>query len=521
MKRFLLLMLFSAVSINGWAQSSERELINELRKFGNFIGALNQIYVDTLNNKLMIEDAIRGVLSQLDPHSSYIPANQMQQVKEEANGNFEGIGIEFSTINDTIIVTGVISGGPAEKVGIMPNDKIVKVNGENFIGIKATDVSKYLRGPKGSTVTLTVSRAGAQQLVDFKITRDKIPLYTVDAAYKVNESTGYVRINRFAATTNDELTNALDKMKGIQNLILDLRGNGGGLLKQAVAVCSQFIEAGKVVVSMEGLRISPQTFKSNGKGYFLNGKLCVLVDELTASASEIVAGAIQDWDRGLIVGRPTYGKGLVQNQFRLQDGSAVRITTARYHTPSGRVIQRPFERGKKDKYSKGLFDRLKYGEKIDSTQVPDSLKYQTLVKGRTVWGGGGIVPDVIVPTDTTDTYTKYYRELLANGAMAQFLIGYMERFRTQLIKQYPTEDDFIKNYMVGQREFDLIVEYGNKNKVKFNQAEFDKTKKWLQISIKALIGERLFTRSTYYRIMNDSDSMMGEEFRTALKTFEN
>ena len=521
MKRLLLLMLFCAVSINGWAQSSERELINELRKFSSFVGALNRIYVDTLNNKLMIEDAIRGVLSQLDPHSSYIPADQMQEVKEEANGNFEGIGIEFSTINDTIIITGVISGGPAEKVGIMPNDKIVKVNGEDFIGIKATDVSKYLRGHKGSTVTLSISRAGSPQPLDFKIVRDKIPLYTVDAAYKMNESTGYIRINRFAATTNDELVAALNKMEGIDNLILDLRGNGGGFLNQAVAVCSQFIESDKVVVSMEGLRIAPRTFKSSGKGYFRNGKLCVLVDELTASASEIVAGAIQDWDRGLIVGRPTYGKGLVQNQFLLQDGSAVRITTARYHTPSGRVIQRPFERGEKDKYSKRLFDRLKYGEKIDSTQVPDSLKYRTLVEGRTVWGGGGIVPDIIVPTDTTDTYTKYFRELLAKGAMDQFLVGYMERFRTQLEKQYPTEDAFINGYRVGKREFDLVVEYGNKNKVPFDQADFDKTKKWLQISIKALIGERLFSKSTYYRVMNDSDSPMGEEFRTALKTFEN
>jgi carboxyl-terminal processing protease len=289
------------------------------RKLNLVLQQIERHYVDTIDMKSMTDAALVSALAELDPHSVYLPPVELNEAETELAGNFEGIGIEFSTINDTIIVTNVISGGPAQSVGVMPNDKIVKVNGENFVGVKPNDVSKYLRGKKGTVVTVSVIRAGNNQELEFKITRDKIPLYTVDAAYKVNNSTGYVRVNRFAATTNDELTDALNKMAGIQNLILDIRGNGGGFLNQAVAVCSQFIEPDKTVVSMEGLRVSSRTFKSSDNGKFLNGKLCVLVDELSASASEIVAGAIQDWDRGVIVGRPTFGKGLVQSQGLLNE----------------------------------------------------------------------------------------------------------------------------------------------------------------------------------------------------------
>ena len=350
MKRLLLVTIFiTSVASNLFAQD-RREILRELQKFGNFIGYINQVYVDTLNNRLMIEDAIRGVLSQLDPHSTYITAEDMKQVEEDFNGNFEGIGVEYSMTNDTIIVINTISGGPSAKVGILPNDKIVKINGNNAVGLKLRDVPKYLRGPKGSVVNLGIIRNGVSDLLEFKIVRDKIPIYTFDATYKVNDNTGYIRINRFSTTTNDEMKDALNKLSGIKNLIVDLRGNGGGLLNQAILISSQFINPGKIIVSTEGKNMPNKSFTSVAEGKFRNGGLCIIVDETSASASEIVAGAIQDWDRGIIIGRPTFGKGLVQQQIPLPDGSAVRITTARYHTPSGRVIQRPFEKGKRHKY---------------------------------------------------------------------------------------------------------------------------------------------------------------------------
>ncbi len=514
---FLILMSCMLIPCSVSAQKKRPGTLNALVKFDMFIRELNKHYIDTVNNKLLIEAAIRGVLSQLDPHSTYLSAKDMKRFNENFDSKFDGIGVEFSMINDTIFVINTIPGGPAQKAGILPNDRIVAINGVNSVKLPQQEVSKHIRGSKGSVLNLTVYRKGAPELLNFKIVCDKIPVYAINATYKVNDKTGYIRINQFASTTNDELNQALEQLAGIENLILDLRGNPGGALEQAALVCSQFITPGNIIFSTEGLNFKSKSYVSEKGGNFQTGRLCIIVDEKSASASELVAGAIQDWDRGIIIGRPTYGKGLVQRLSALPDGSAVSITIARYHTPSGRVIQRPFELGNKDKYIKDRIDRINNGEKIDSTTIPDSLKYKTLKQGRTVWGGGGIVPDIIIPNDST-LLTKYLVALNKCGANQHFIVQYLDKYRNQLTALYPDEESFIRDFKIDEKEFKMLQEIGEKNNVKFNADEFEISAPFIQVQLKALLGSKLFTQSTYYKIFNNSP--FDKEFNAALKSLE-
>jgi carboxyl-terminal processing protease len=434
----------------------------------------------------------------------------MQEVEESFNANFEGIGIEFIVLKDTVIVVNTIPGGPSERVGLLPNDRIVAAGDSTLVGVKQTDVPKILRGPKGTIIPVEVVRQGVPERLKFRIERDKIPIHTLDAAYKVDDRTGYVKLNRFAATTNDELQQALTAMGKIDALILDLRGNGGGYLDQAVLVSNTFLPRGSVVVSMEGRAVPSETLKAPNAPSFGKGKLIVLVDEFSASASEIVAGAVQDWDRGLILGRPTFGKGLVQRQYPLTDGSAVRITVARYHTPSGRVIQRPYEKGKTEEYY------LQFSQRFTSDSLealPDSLKYKTLRGGRTVYGGGGITPDILVTRDTVG-YTDYWAKLRNQSVISEYVIDYMDKNRTRLQRLYPSFEAFDAGFSVDAVMLDDLVALGTERGVEYDAEEMEESRGLIALQLKAQIAQRLWTTTEYYRIINPG---MDEFFAQALK----
>ncbi|MDR0955487.1 MAG: PDZ domain-containing protein [Rikenellaceae bacterium] len=480
------------------------------QKMNQFLYFLGGSYVDTLDMSELVDGAIVEMLSELDPHSAYISAEEMQEVEESFNANFEGIGIEFNVLKDTVIVVNTIPGGPSERVGLLPNDRIVAAGDSTLVGVKQTDVPKILRGPKGTIIPVEVVRQGVPERLKFRIERDKIPIHTLDAAYKVDDRTGYVKLNRFAATTNDELQQALTAMGTLDALILDLRGNGGGYLDQAVQVSNTFLPRGSVVVSMEGRAVPSETLKAPNAPSFGKGKLIVLVDEFSASASEIVAGAVQDWDRGLILGRPTFGKGLVQRQYPLTDGSAVRITVARYHTPSGRVIQRPYEKGKTEEYYLQFSQRFT----TDSLEAfPDSLKYKTLRGGRTVYGGGGITPDILVSRDTVG-YTAYWAKLRNQSVVSEYVIDYMDKNRRQLERRYPSFEAFDAEFNVDAAMLDDLVALGTERGVEYVAEEMEESRGLIAVQLKALIAQRLWTTTEYYRIINRG---MDEFFARAME----
>lgn len=507
MKKILFAIIAVVWVISGQAQQqrnpflgmqADPEQVAASQKLMQFVNYLGATYVDTLSLGPLVDAAIVEMLSKLDPHSAYVSAEEMKSVQESFNANFEGIGIEFNVLNDTIIVVNTIPGGPSEKVGLLPNDRIVTVGGANVVGTKQMDVPKILRGPKGSVIDVGIVRQGVLQEQTFRIERDKIPIYTVDASYKVNERTGYVRVNRFAATTNRELQEAIMSMGAIDALILDLRGNGGGFLDQAVYVSNTFLPKGSLVVSTEGLRMPAEKLEAPQNPSFGRGKVIILVDEYSASASEIVSGAVQDWDRGLVIGRPTFGKGLVQRQFPLIDGSAVRITVARYHTPTGRVIQRPYEKGKTEEYY------LKFSERFtaDSLQAfPDSLKYQTLRSGRTVYGGGGITPDILVTRDTT-WYSDYWARLRGKGVINEFVIDYMDKNRASLERDYADFDAFYRGFAVEQPMLDALVQLGEKRGVPYAEEGMQKSKGQIGVQLKALIAQKMWTMTEYFQVVN-------------------
>lgn len=490
-------------------------------KFGRLLRLVNSFYVDSVNIDKLTEDAIVNVLSELDPHSSYLSKDEVEKANEKLKGNFEGVGVSFNIFKDTLLVTTTISGGPSEKVGVRAGDRIVEVDNKNIagIGLKNSDVYDLLRGDKGTTVDIKVLRRNVPELLDFTITRDKIPLYSLDASYMLDESTGYMKLSQFSATTVDEFTEALKELKhdNLKNLVLDLRGNPGGYLNAAVEIADQFLKNNDLIVYTEGLHDSKREYSATNSGNFEQGNLVVLVDENSASASEIVSGAVQDWDRGIIIGRRSFGKGLVQKPFFLTDGSMVRLTTAHYYTPSGRCIQKPYDDGL-DNYRKDYQNRFSHGElfNADSIVFSDSLRYKTLLNGRDVFGGGGIMPDIFVPLDTSVNY-KYINRLRRNSIIFNYSLDYIDKHRDEIKKKYPKFDKFNKEFEVSDEIIDEVVASGEKENIEKDENGLAFSKNEMKTEIKATIARDLFSRNDFYKIYYKDD----EAIKEALKVIKN
>ena len=487
---------------------------SSLRKLQFTEMAITNLYVDSVDEKKLVEDAIRGMLDKLDPHSSYLTPKEVKNLNEPLNGNFEGIGVQFNMIEDTLLVIQPVTNGPSEKVGILAGDRIVLVNDTAIAGVKMAkeEIMKRLRGPKGTKVHLGIVRQGIKDMLEFTVVRDKIPVKSIDATYMIRPGIGYIRIGNFGATTHQEFLESLDKLReqGMTDLILDLQENGGGYLKAAVDIAEEFLQKGDLIVYTEGRRVPRTEYTANGGGAFLTGKVVVLVDGYTASAAEIVTGAIQDQDRGIVVGRRTFGKGLVQRPIDLPDGSMIRLTIAHYYTPSGRCIQKPYTKGGNKDYAMDMLNRLKSGEltNADSVHFADSLKYETLRKHRIVYGGGGIMPDEFVPLDTT-LYTKYHRELAAKGIVIQQNLRYVDNHRKELQSRWTSFADFKANYEVPQALIDAIVAEGEKQDVKpRDEAEKEKTLPYLGVQLKALIARDLWDMSEYFSVFNEQSAMV-------------
>lgn len=513
--KILLALLVAVVPFFAFAQSrANSEEMRQLSKFNKFYSYLAGLYVDDVDMQPLVEKAIESMLTELDPHSSYISAKDMQRVQEQLDGEFSGIGVEFNVLRDTILVVNTIAGAPAESVGVRPNDRIVTIDNENVVGIKRTDVPSRLRGKTGSKVRVGIVRHGTEGVLEFEITRNKIPINTVDAAYEIAKGVGYVKINRFGRTTVEEFQQAVSSLGRLHGLILDLRGNGGGLLDQAIGLASHFLPEGAEVVSTEGRAVPQQVYRARKGGYFVNDAVVALIDETSASASEIVVGALQDWDRGVVVGRPSFGKGLVQRQVMLNDGSAVRLTVARYHTPTGRVIQRPYENGKRDDYYKAQRARLiASGRAADTVGLAELPTYKTLRNGRTVRGGGGITPDVTIAPDTLEI-TPYLIKITGRGVVAEYLYEYLDAHRDILVGQYPTFEKFRDGFVTTDAMLDEVVSKASAKGVEMNAEEFERSKSFVKRQLKALLARNLFSDSAYYEILNsEGDSVLNEGVR--------
>ena len=475
---------------------------------------INNFYVDSVDSKKLTEDAINGILSKLDPHSAYTNAKDTKKFTEPLEGSFEGIGVQFNMLEDTLLVIQPVPKGPSERVGILAGDRIVSVADTAIAGVKMSreEIMHRLRGPKGTIARLGIVRRGIKDTLRFDVKRDRIPVNSVDAAYMVTPTIGLVRFNNFAQTTHDEVVAAIKKLKqeGMKDLIIDLQQNSGGFLQAAADIASEFLPKGDMIVYTKGRSVPSQEFRSTGGGCFQEGKVAVLIDEYSASAAEILSGAIQDQDRGIVVGRRSFGKGLVQRPFDMPDGSMIRLTTARYYTPSGRSIQKPYEKGKILDYAKDVINRYNKGELTneDSIHFPDSLRYQTLRKGRTVYGGGGIMPDCFVPLDTT-RYAKCYRELSAKSIIINANLKYMDKNRKKLAKAYPTFEKFKSEFELPQEIIDGIFAEGEKQNIKpKDDEERQKTIENIRLIVKGLVARDLWDMSEYFGIIYENDEVV-------------
>jgi len=502
MRNLILVLLLLPATI-GFSQT-ERD-IAPIEKLNALIFHLQRSYVEEVDTEELVESAILSMLEDLDPHSMYIPADELQAMNEPLEGNFEGIGIQFNIMRDTILVVSPISGGPSEKLGIMTGDRIVEIENEVVagVGIKNSDVMKLLKGPKDTKVTVGILRRGNKEVIPYEITRDKIPIYSVDAHYMATPEIGYIKVNRFAATTMDEFRAALTSLReqGMEDLVLDLQGNGGGLLTAATEMADEFLDDNKLIVYTEGRAYPKRETLARKKGQFETGRLVILIDEGSASASEIVSGAVQDWDRGLIVGRRSFGKGLVQRPITLPDGSVVRLTVQKYYTPSGRSIQKPYTKGL-EAYKKEKYERFYSGEltSSDSIQLPDSLKYFTN-RNRMVFGGGGIMPDVFVPLDTT-AFTDLNTKLIRKGVFNQFALDYTEKNRKSLEKEFRTVNEFIAGFESDDELMEKFWAFADKEGVSFDEEQYLKSEFLITNRLKALIARNLWDTSAYYQVFN-------------------
>ena len=552
MKKILLPILSVLISIGMYAQK-QAEILDEiqLRKLMMTYYSINQLYVDDVDPKRLIEDGIIGMLKELDPHSIYTPAKEVQALNESLDGGFDGIGVQYNMSEDTLVVIQPVSGGPSDKVGIICGDKIVSVNDTVIAGVKMTrdEIMKRLRGPKGTKVKLGVIRRGIKDNLVFNVTRDKIPLYTIDAYYMIDNTTGYVRISSFGQTTHDEFLKACTKLKakGMRDIIIDLQGNGGGYLQAAVMMADEFLSNNEMIVYTEGRSQGRRNFRATS-GKMDIGKVVVLVDGYTASASEILSGALQDNDRGVIVGRRTFAKGLVQRPINLPDGSLIRLTVAHYFSPVGRCFQKPYVKGDRKSYDNDMLDRLNSGELTnpDSIHFPDSLKFQT-VGGRTVYGGGGIMPDVYVPLDTL-RFTRLHRELTAKGCVVQATLKFLDVYRKKFEKEYHIDDyrkakkkeskgkdveydmtHFIRfkdSYEIPQEFINIVLDKATEAKIEYDDSTLSASLPTIKLQLKALLARDLWDMSEYFQIVNPLneiylrglDAIKDERYNSILNT---
>ena len=526
-------LLCLAILAGGPQARADKNSESTLRKLAIATMAISSLYVDSVDDTKLAEDAIRGMLEKLDPHSSYSTPKEVKALTEPLQGNFEGVGVQFNMLEDTLLVVQTVNGGPSEKVGILAGDRFVTVNDTAIAGVKMSkeDIMRRLRGPKGTKVKIGVRRGGIADMIYFTVTRDKIPLNTVDASYMLRPTIGYIRLSSFGATTHDEFTACIKELKkqGMTDLVLDLQDNGGGYLQAAADVLNELLEQGDLLVYTQGRTVRRQEFRAKGNGIFQKGRVVVLVNEYSASAAEIVSGALQDQDRGTVVGRRTYGKGLVQRPIDLPDGSMIRLTVAHYFTPSGRCIQKPYVKGDKKDYLHDLENRFKHGEFTcsDSIHFADSLKYETLKLRRAVYGGGGVMPDYFVPLDTT-RYTKCHRELSAKSIILNANLRYAEKARKELLARYGKEPypggvnyvpegkavkkgfaAFAREYTVPQELLDGIFEEGKRQGITpKDDAEREKTETMVARQLKALVARDLWTMTEYFRIVNEDNDFI-------------